>query len=266
MNFRIDHNCLCGICKNECIDDYMHTAKEIGCESCGDIFFICGHCNGENCPKCGRKLKDKIDIYPYNFFNAIKKDDIDQIQTIMCNTNCNIEVEDEQGNIPIICAAVNQNFNICKVLIDNRASPRQQNKYGRTALIEMVHLRSSKWDNKVAELFSDSVNYKDNDGKTALMFAVKGAGLFGSKKGNIRIATQLINMGADTTLADNNGYTALWWALESNKKSKTSNNDEMVDFLTEQMINQVAVREFRKNYTYEFTDKKFLSSQKKQPS
>ena len=265
MNIQVIHSHRCAICNNQCIDNDTHRSKEKGCESCGGMFFICGHCNGNDCPECGKKLKEKNDIFPYNLFKAIREDDIDKIHTLLFNHFLNInEVTDEKGYLPIICAAIGQNLTICEALIHKYgASVVQQTKYGRTALIEMVRCRSDKWNNKVAELCSNSVNLQDNDGRTALMFAAQGAGLFGSKKGNIKIATQLINMGADTTMVDKLGRTALKWAIESNKQSKTSNNEEMVNFLKEQMINQIAITEFRKNYAYEFTDKGILIFHKK---
>jgi len=260
MNLTIDHSRLCDICKKKCIDDDTHKSKEMGCEQCVKLFFICGYCNSEFCPECNNKLKDKLNTFPYNLFKAISNVDTYKVKQIIYRTRFNnineiIDDNDDNGNTLLICSAVTQNIEICKIFLETYgASVLQKNRHGRTALIEMIRCRSSKWNNNVAELFRQSVNFQDNDGRTALMFASQGAGMFGSKKGNIKIATQLINMGSDTTISDNYGHTPLWFAIESNERSETSNNEEMISFLKEQMIQQISVREFHKNYSYRFDD------------
>lgn len=83
---------------------------------------------------------------------------------------------------------------------------------------------------------------------TALMFASMGAGVFGSKRGNITIIRQLISFGADLGQVNERGQTAVRVAEMSNAGSKASTNDEVVAFLKEAAIEQRAMKEFHAKY------------------
>ena len=87
---------------------------------------------------------------------------------------------------------------------------------------------------------------------TALMFASMGAGVFGSKRGNITIIRQLISFGANLGLVNKRGQTALGVAEASNSKSKASANDEVVALLKEAAIQQHAMKEFHAKYRCSF--------------
>lgn len=137
---------------------------------------------------------------------------------------------------------------LCKLLLDFGASPGSAMQYGRTVLIEMVR-RRGKYHREVASLLSSSVNARDNQGGTALMFAAEGAGLFGARRGNLTIARHLVELGADPLVQDRRGKTALGYAMASNDKGT---NQDMVDYLEELMKTSIALREFDKLYQYKF--------------
>jgi ankyrin repeat protein len=128
-------------------------------------------------------------------------------------------------------------------------------KYGRTALIEMVR-RRGKYHTEVAALLQSSVNAKDSEGKTALMFAAEGGGLFGSRRGNLSLARDLIGLDADPLIQDRGGRTALGYAIASNDKGT---NQDMVDYLEELIRTRIALREFEKLYEYTFDRKGCLN-------
>ena len=119
----------------------------------------------------------------------------------------------------------------------------------------MVHRRGSKWNKKIANLIAYSVNFQDNSGKTALMFAATGAGMFGSNRGNIKIVKHLIELGADLSLPDQKGFTALGRAIESNNQSANNTNDELVNYLQTEMVKQEAMRVFKQLCRYDITNK-----------
>jgi ankyrin repeat protein len=116
---------------------------------------------------------------------------------------------------------VSQNIEMCTFLIEQcNASPLIRNKNGRTPLIEMIRCRTLKVKGlkELILLFRSTIDEQDASGKTALMFSSTGAGVFGSKKGDIKIIQQLLDLGANIHCKDKNENTALIYAIESNKK------------------------------------------------
>jgi hypothetical protein len=187
-------------------------------------------------------------------FGAISKGDVDRCRRTIAelghpdlNTFTNAH-----GDTLLTRAALHEvgatALDLCKLLLDLGASPQTTMEHGRTTLIEMVR-RRGKYHSKVAALLRGSINAHDNDGKTALMFAVEGAGLFGSSRGNLSLARDLIGLNADLLIHDCRGRTALGYAMASNDKGT---NQDMVDYLKELMKTRIALREFDKLYGYDF--------------
>ncbi len=67
-----------------------------------------------------------------------------------------------------------------------------------------------------------NVHAKDNDGKTALMFA---AGM----KANPEVVKVLLENGADVHAVDNNGHDAIWWA----QQRKWGDKEKIMQILNE---------------------------------
>nr|WP_280177504.1 ankyrin repeat domain-containing protein [Microvirga pakistanensis] len=114
----------------------------------------------------------------------------------------------------------------------------------------MVWFRA--YNAEVAARLRSSVDAQDDDGRTALMFAAKGSGLFGSRRGNLTIARDLLALGADLSLQDKQGLTALGFAIRSNDTDK---NNEMVEFLQQEMVKEEAMRSFKQRHSYRFDEK-----------
>jgi ankyrin repeat protein len=102
------------------------------------------------------------------------------------------------------------------------------NHLGRTPLMEMVRLRPV-FHYGVACLFKENVNSTDSMGRTALIYAVQGAGMFGRRSGNASIVKSLLSLGAYPHIADNDGKTALDYALDANHERI---NDQVVKVLS----------------------------------
>jgi len=204
------------------------------CLTCKEVFFICGKCLGAKCPSCKGTLINKEVTFPDNLFNAIKNNNLEKVEKIcnVENTDLNHIFNDNSRDTPLISAAISRKYEICQWLINTgNASIKAKNKNGRTALIEMVRCRNSNWPRKLAKLFAASVNEQDKSGKTALMFASVGAGLFGSNKGNLKVIKQLLEFGADIFIADNFENTALSYAKLSNKRGRVASNYAVVEYL-----------------------------------
>jgi hypothetical protein len=147
----------------------------------------------------------------------------------------------------------------CEKLLQLGADPSFGGKIGsRSVLTMMVWLRSKPWGSKqrkIIELLApDTVNHQDSDGRTALMFASVGAGLFGMKRGNPQIIDQLMRHGADPSIENRWGRTALMQAVESNDRSPTSANWDVIELLESHSINYAAKQWFIQEQRVEFSD------------
>lgn len=147
----------------------------------------------------------------------------------------------------------------CEKLLQLGANPAFGGRVGsRSALTMMVWLRSKPWSStqrKIVELLApETVNHQDSDGRTALMFASVGAGLFGMKRGNPEIIDQLVRHGADPSIKNRWGRTALMQAVESNDRSPTSANWDVIELLESHSINYAAKRWFIREQRVEFSD------------
>lgn len=146
----------------------------------------------------------------------------------------------------------------CERLLQLGADPAFGGTVGkRSVLTMMVWLRSKTWGKQhrriVAMLALRTVNHQDSDGKTALMFASKGAGLFGMKRGNPKIIDELMRHGADPFLTDRFGLTALMHAVDSNDKSRTSANDGVIELIKSHSIHFAALQLFNEAHRVDFS-------------
>jgi Ankyrin repeats (3 copies) len=228
----------------------------IACQSCGKVFNkICERCATEPCPQCKGHLEATERVFPHSLFKAIAKGDDRDVERLIRNRSEPLEaLKNREGETALALAARFKAAPIaksmCEKLIGAGASPHaKSHQTGRTALMTMVHNRTFHKD--VAELLMSSINDQDGDGRTALMLAAIGAGLFGSRRGNVAIAQTLLELGADPLICDKRGFTALGHAIALNRNDK---NDDMVTFLKEAMLIRAARREFEARNSYHFDE------------
>lgn len=186
--------------------------------------------------------------------DAISREEVSTISDILVENQLDVDAPmPDGGDTPLVFASCAGRLASCEHLIKRHgASIFARNRSGRTALMEMIRCRGSKWPKGIAELLSRSVNEQDGAGKTALMFASSGAGLFGSKRGNLAIVRQLVAFGADLALVNNRGQTAVGVAEMENAESAASANGEVVEFLKALSIEQRAMKDFHSNYRCSF--------------
>lgn len=163
------------------------------------------------------------------------------------------------GNSLLTLAATEPAPEACERLLRLGADPVFGEKASkRSVLTIMVRERTRAWSSKhrrIVELLAPwSVNHQDGDGRTALMFASVGAGLFGSKRGNPGIIDQLMRLGADPSILDRSGRTALMHAIHSNDASRASTNHEVVELLKLYSADFAAKQWFAQQHTVEFSE------------
>ena len=160
------------------------------------------------------------------------------IQFIRHNRDDVTSFADEYGNSLLFRASCLKRSTdaqaVCKLLLQlGVPSNGPPNRNQRTPLIEMVRNRPA-FHNKVAALFKRTVNHQDSEGRTALTYAVEGAGMFGSRKGSIPIISTLLALGADLQLATKRGKTALDFATKPND---TKINEDVVRLIKMKLRN-----------------------------
>jgi ankyrin repeat protein len=115
-------------------------------------------------------------VFPHSFFEARRNGETSSVDRLLRERSVDLNtLVDDNGDIPLAIAVGAKGEGVatamCKRLLRLGASPHAQMLgTGRTPLMEMVPLLIFKRD--VAHLLPSSVNKQDNDGRTALMFAV----------------------------------------------------------------------------------------------
>lgn len=203
------------------------------CEICDHSFDkLCASCSSSPCPRCGSYLKKAVDVFPNSLFAAIESGSFDKIESILSDhpvkLNC---IRDRGGHHPLARAALLKNrdqaIGIVKQLLGQGATAHARTgEVGRTTLMLMVRYRI--FHKAVADLLRCSINDADDQGQTALMFAVEGQGLFGQRRGNLSIAKHLIKIGADLAIKDMSGKTAMDHAILAND---TGMNGDVINLL-----------------------------------
>ncbi len=184
----------CSICSKPA----SFEIKLMACLSCGTVFDkICEGCAARPCPQCKGHLEAAKRVFPHSLFRAISKGDEHEVGRLLRGRLEPLnDLKDRNGETALALAARFKTASVaksmCEALLQTGFSTRaRSDKTERTALITMVEHR--RFHRDVAELFKSTINDQDIDGKTALMFAAEGAGLFGSPRGNAGLARNLDN-------------------------------------------------------------------------
>lgn len=194
--------------------------------------------------------------YPENLFNAIKTNDRYQLTEIISSHGrfC-FEVFNSKDRNILMYAISYGHFDLAEYMISELgADIKIQNSAGDTALTLMIKNRGGNFNYKFMDLLRYTVNISNDSGKTPLMYAVSGAGLFNSNRGNLKIVKRMLSYGADLFQKDNAGYTALAYAEKFNDRSSNYANEAIVEFLKSEMLNQFAIMKFKEDYSCEFVN------------
>jgi len=127
----------------------------------------------------------------------------------LIEAGANVDAKDEDGWTSLMLAASNGKLGVVKLLLKSDADVNPEDKDGRTAL--MLAARYGKLDVVKLLLESDAdnvmklMNAVDKDGQTSLMMA--------ARYGNLDVVKLLLESDADVDPEDNDGRTALIWAV-----------------------------------------------------
>ena len=126
----------------------------------------------------------------------------EDIVHLMLDKNPNIDLQSNYGKTALIMAIENGQSEIAQMLIKNGANLDLSDMNGNTAL--MIAVRGCPQFEVVKMILEkkpNSVDFRNNNGKTALMMTLEDE--------KHEFAKMFIEYGANLMLADNNGDTAL---------------------------------------------------------
>lgn len=171
--------------------------------------------------------------------NAIEHNNFEQIQLFNKKDDLSEELFSMMHDA-LIKAALKPNIKACKWLLSHGASVCSRDSSGATPLMHIAQSGDrSNVSKNIARLFKKSINYQDENGKTALMYAaVSVSSAYNIYKGNLNFAFMLIDIGANTLKTDKFERTALWWANRCNIGESKKRNKGMINLLKKHMIIQ----------------------------
>ena len=156
------------------------------------------------------------------FLEAIRRGDLDLVKKMV--THADIECCETFGknNTPLISAVYNDESEIIKFLLDQKASQTAKNMFGMTAFLAAVDCNNEKAIELLLHDDPTQINVQANGGYTALMFAT-----FHHYKNLIKL---LLEHNADPFIKDKNGRTPLMHAY-------LRGNHEIIQMLKDGMKN-----------------------------
>lgn len=230
----------CGCFKPKSVEielSAIHLTKpylNLVCKSCDTYQMVCPTCQMLTlcCPECnGPLIKGKNNLDLLN--EALREKDEEAALRVVYELGFKINNVGSRGIGVLHIAAMAGNAKVIDTAINLGADVHIKDKNGRTALVNAVWARNGNFNLKIIKFFKDAINDADLAGRTAIFYAVKGAGSFGSRKGSVKIAKELIANGAKLDVRDNSGLTALDHAIQEYESSKTGQNADVVEFLKE---------------------------------
>jgi ankyrin repeat protein len=225
------------------------------CSGClTDLDRLCSSCAEQACPKCGGKLAQREDVFPYTLFNALEQGDLDKVRALHYSNGQDLNMLRNRAELsPLSFAASSSRIpakrrpEVVQCLLSLGALPTATDYSDRTPLIHATMNR--KLTQALVGLLASSVNCQDGMGKTALMYAATGQNAVNIRTGDRSSARLLLEHGVDAFIACRRGLTALGYAMGANSQGM---NEEMVRYLKQEMLRQAAERVFKNEYDASF--------------
>lgn len=157
------------------------------------------------------------------------------------------------GHTPLHLAASAGDLEACDALL-NYVSADVLNAQYQTPLIHLTNVRGKPPYAAIISRLRSTVHTRDAKGRTALMYAARGAHVR-SRRGHLALVKALLNAGADVTNTDSEDRTALGWAKKDLSLAKPQANAEVIDCLQHHQYQVELERFFRANYNHHFDAK-----------
>lgn len=165
-------------------------------------------------------------VFSQDIFDAARSNDTLAIRQYL-KSGLKIDTTDNRGSTPLIIAVYNENEAAAGLLLSNGASAGARDRSGNTALMGACF---KGYLNMVKLLFDhhSAVNDQNFNNATALIFA--------STFGHYAIVSYLLAKGADTSIRDRWGKTALDYAINQE-------NNDIIELLNKKHSPAIPVLE-----------------------
>jgi hypothetical protein len=158
-----------------------------------------------------------------------------------------------KGHTPLHLAAAAGDLEACDALLGYVSAEVLSERY-QTPLLHLANVRGKHPYAAIVSRLSSTVHVTDAKGRTALMYAARGANVR-SRQGHLTLVKALLNAGADVTAIDAEGRTALGWAKKDLSLAKPHANAEVIDYLQRHQYQAEMERFFRTHYNHHFDAK-----------
>ena len=144
------------------------------------------------------------------------RDGRDEIVKLLLDRGTDIECENDEGNTPLVVAAIAGRFQVVQILLARKANPFRKNSKRQTLVSQLANLPHKDFadghiDTVRALLKAGvSVDTVDNLHMSALHHAIN--------MNNLKIAQELLSSSADPMLPDATLWTPLHWAARNDKE------------------------------------------------
>ena len=192
------------------------------------------------------RILSKLNTQPMDFINAVDKGDAASVKTLIAE-GADVRTKDKNGKAAIVIATEKGYSEVLKLLLENGADPNGKYFKNPKANLFVMAMHNARYDAALVLLKSGAAadfNHKYKDGKTALMIAMETekndlvtylllkkfnvdttddfgntALIYAVKHDLFSVAKKLLELGADPTLRQVDGKTALDIAKSENKSS-----------------------------------------------
>lgn len=176
-------------------------------------FFLLSSCAEASVPKAIENIDMQNATGATALLIAVHNNDIETAKSLI-DCGANVNLQDLIHDSPYLYAGANGRIEIIKYMYEHATIDYSvRNRYGGNTLIpaaEKGHLETVRL---ILDLSEEPIDLQNNFGYTALIEAVA---LSDGSKVYQEIVRLLVDNGANQELRDNQGYTALDYALERN--------------------------------------------------
>ncbi|MBR4532031.1 ankyrin repeat domain-containing protein [bacterium] len=192
------------------------------------------------------RILSKKNTLPMDFINAVEKGDAKAVKTLI-SEGADVKTKDKNGKAAIVIAVEKGYTEVVKLILENGADPNGHYFKNPKANLFVMAMHNSHFDAALALLQSGAkadFNHKFQGGKTALMLAIESgkqelatylmlkpfnpdacddfgnsALMYAVKQNLFSVVKKLLELGADPTLRQVDGKTALDIAKSQNNQS-----------------------------------------------
>ena len=192
------------------------------------------------------RILSKKNTLPMDFINAVERGDAKAVKNLI-SEGADVRTKDKNGKAAIVIATEKGYGEVLKLLLENGADPNGKYFKNPKANLFIMAVHNANFDAALVLLksgVSADFNYKYQDGKTALMIAIESksqelvtylllkksdidasddfgntALIYAVRNDLFSVAKRLLELGADPTLRQVDGKTALDIAKSENKST-----------------------------------------------